>query len=84
MIILEINITVDKKNIDIQSIIILIDKLKDKYVTINRFIIINALFINNINLVTKGIINIIIIEIININIIYELLIPQIIVLIKLD
>lgn len=83
IIMLEINITLDKNDIDIQSIIILIDKLKDIQIANGKFIIINELFISKNNLNNNGMTNIKII-VINTNIIYELLTPQVIVLFKLD
>lgn len=68
---------------DIQSNIILIDKLKDKQIIKGISIIINELFNNNNNLPINGIINIIT-NIIDIKNIIELIVPQTIVLIKLD
>lgn len=77
------NITVAKKDMDIQSTIILIEILNDIRVINEKFIKINELFINNKSLIIRGMMKVKF-RMIDINIIVELLTPHVIVLIKLD
>lgn len=77
------NITVAKKDMDIQSTIILIEILNDIRVINEKFIKINELFINNKSLTIRGMMKVKF-RMIDINIIVELLTPHVIVLIKLD
>ena len=79
----EINITALKNIIDIQSIIMSTDiNMKDRLVKVS-FMMVNVFEYNRTNLMKRGIVNVIIIKV-NVRLIWEIIVPQTIVFIKLE